>query len=105
LEDLQIRLLTTARRRSACPYYDTIDFFARDKIEDIIAGLQEGKQIVIKSGVKAKLESIPLSQWSIANLAIMYHLMGERKLVGKGVVDYLLFTTKVYQLTQRFENR
>jgi len=73
-----IHLLTMARGRSACPYYDITDFVAWDTIEeDILAGTKEGKQIVVKSRVKAKLDSITLSQWSIANLALLYRLMRE----------------------------
>ena len=59
--------------------------------------------MVIKSGPKEpKLESFTLSQWSIANLAILYRLVNEGKLVGSSLMDYLSYTTKVYQLVQRF---
>ena len=34
----------------------------------------------------------------------MYKLMGEGRLVGQGVVEYLSYMTKLYQLTQRYEN-
>ena len=87
-QDPQIHLLTRASGRSACPCYDITDFVTGEKTADITAESQEGKYIVIKSGDTAKLESITLSQRSIANLAIMYRLLGERKLVWKGVVDY-----------------
>ena len=59
---------------------------------------------MVKSGVKPKIETITLSQWSIANLVILYKLLGEGKLLDQGVIDYLSYTTKVYQLTQRYEN-
>ena len=66
--------------------------------------MYEGIQIVIKSGAKPKLDGITISQWSIANLAILYVLVGEGKLVGQAVLDYLAYSTKIYQLTQRYEN-
>ena len=50
------------------------------------------------------MEAITLGQWSIANLAIMYNLLSEGKLVGNAVMEYLSYTTKIYQLTQGYEN-
>ena len=56
-----------------------------------MAGIHEGGQIILKSGVKPKLESLTLSQWSIANLAILllYTVVGEGKLEGNGMLYYL----------------
>ena len=34
----------------------------------------------------------------------MYRLLGEGKLGDEGVIDYLSYSTKIYQLTQRYEN-
>ena len=63
-------------------YFDIVDFIGRDTVEEeVVAGKHEGKQIVVKSGVNPKLESVTLSQWSIVNLAIMYKLMREGRLV------------------------
>ena len=71
--------------------------------EDLIIGGQGDQQLLIKSGPKKlRLESLTLSQWSIANLAILYNLVGDGKLVGASLMDYLSYTTKVYQLVQRF---
>ena len=72
--------------------------------EEVVAGTHEGRQIIIKSGAKPKLDSLTLSQWSIANLAILYMLLGEGKLDEQGMVDYLSYTTNIYQLIQRYEN-
>ena len=41
--------------------------------------MHDGSQLVVKTGSKAKLEAITLSQWSIA---IMYTLLSEGKLVS-----------------------
>ena len=39
--------------------------------------MHEGGQIILKSGVKPKLESLTLSQWSIASLALYSGWRGE----------------------------
>ena len=104
-QDPQVHLVASATGRSGNVHYDVIDFIAKDAVEEeVVAGTQEGRQIIVKSGVKPKLEGITLSQWSIANLAIMYRLLGEGKLGDEGVIDYLSYSTKIYQLTQRYEN-
>ena len=66
-------------------------------------GGQGDQQIVVKSGQKRpKLENMTLSQWSVANRAILYQLVRENKLQGPSLFDYLSYTTKVYQLVQRY---
>ena len=58
--------------------------------------------MTVKSGPKKpKLENLSLSQLSIANLAILYKLVGEEKLVGPALMDYLSYSTKFYQLVQK----
>ena len=60
-------------------------------------------KIVLKSGPrKPKLDNVSLSQWIVANLAILYKLQGESKLTGEGLLDYLLYTIKICQLVQRY---
>ena len=104
-QDPQIHLLSAATGKSACAHYDVVNFIGKETVEEeIVAGSHDGKHIVVKSGVKPKIETITLSQWSIANLVILYKLLGEGKLLDQGVIDYLSYTTKVYQLTQRYEN-
>ena len=61
------------------------------------------QQVIVKSGPKKpRLENITLCQWSVANLAILYKLVGENKLQGPSLMDYLSYTTKIYQLVQRY---
>ena len=68
----------------------------------LIGGKGEQK-LVIKAGPKKPpLESLNLSQWSVANLAILYKLVNEGNLVGLSMMDYLSYSIKVYQLIQRF---
>ena len=53
-------------------YHDITDFVSRDRVEEqVIAGTHDGTQVIIKTGGKVKLESLTLSQWSIANLPIL----------------------------------
>ena len=100
--DPQIHI-ATATGKSVTGYYDICDFAQCSIEEETIIGGQGDQQIVVKSGPrKPKLENLTLSQWSIANLAIIYKLVGENKLGGGSMLDYLSYTTKVYQLVQRF---
>ena len=58
---------------------------------------------IVKSGPKKpRLENLTLCQWSVANLFILYKLVSDMKLVGPALMDYLSYTTKVYQLVQRY---
>ena len=100
--DPQIHI-ASATGKSTSAYLDICDFVPHTIDEDLVVGGQGEQQLVIKSGPKKpKLESLTLSQWSIANLAILYKLVNEGKLVGPSLMDYLSYTTKVYQLVQRF---
>ena len=95
--------IASATGKSTSTFYDVCDFVPHSVDEDLVVGGQGDQQLVIKSGPKKpKLESLTLSQWSIANLAILYKLVNDGKLVGPSLMDYLSYTTKVYQLVQRF---
>ena len=60
-QDLQIHLLSSASCRSAQAFHDIVDFVGRDTMEEtVVAGMHEGVQIILKSGVKPKLESVTL---------------------------------------------
>ena len=100
--DPQIHI-ASATGKSASTFLDICDFVPQSTEEDLVIGGQGDQQLLIKSGPKKpRLESLTLSQWSIANLAILYKLVGDGKLVGASLMDYLSYTTKVYQLVQRF---
>ena len=89
--------------KSTSTFYDICDFVPHTVDEELVVGGQGEQQLVIKSGSKKpRLESLTLSQWSIANLAILYQLVNDGKLAGPSLMDYLSYTTKVYQLVQRF---
>ena len=51
---------------------------------------------------KPRLDTVILAESSVANLVIMYRLLGERKKEAFNILDYLLYTTKMCQLVQKF---
>ena len=56
--DPQVHLVSSATGRSCNVYYDVVDFIAKDTVEEeVVAGTQQGRQIIVKSGVKPKLEA------------------------------------------------
>lgn len=100
--DPQIHI-ATAYGKSAPSYLDICDFVTSNVEEELIIGGHGDQQILVKSGPrKPKLENLTLSQWSVANLSILYKLSREGKLTGPSLMDYLSYTTKVYQLVQRY---
>ena len=95
--------IASATGKFTSVFYDICDFVPHALEEDVLIGGQGEQQLVIKAGPKKpRLESLTLSQWSVANLAILYKLVNEGKLVGPSMKDYLSYSTKVYQLVQRF---
>lgn len=63
-----------------------------------------GGQLIYKSGpAKPKLESISLSDWSVANLSIMYKLLESGDLASTSQHDYLSYTKRIYQLVKFYE--
>ena len=100
--DPQIHL-SSAAGKSTPSYLDICDFVQSSIEEEVVLGSQGDQQIIVKSGPKKpRIENLTLSQWSVANLAILYKLVGENKLQGSELMDYLSYTTKIYQLVQRF---
>ena len=58
------------------------------KKNDVVLGGQGNQQIVVKSGPKKpRLENLTLSQWCVANLSILYRLVGDNKLAGLALMD------------------
>ena len=101
--DPQIHI-SSASDKSVSNYIDICDFVQSTMVEeDVILGGQGDQQIVVKSGPnKPRLDNLTLSQWSVANLSILYKLVSDNKLGGTALMDYLSYTNKVYQLVQRF---
>ena len=91
--------IATATGKSIFQHYDICDFVPHTVDEELVIGGQGDQQVVVKSGPKKP--KLTVSQWSIANMAIIYKLVGEGRLAGSALMDYLSYTTKVYQLVQK----
>ena len=101
--DPQIFLESAASGKSVSTHLDITDFISNTVEEEIIVGGNGTQQVIVKSGPrKPKLENVTLAQWSVANLAILYRLVGESKLHAGNILDYLSYTTKICQLVQRY---
>lgn len=101
--DPQIYLAAAASGKSNPTFYDITEFVTGNMEEEIVVGGNGAQQVVLKSGPKKpKIESVTLAQWSVANLAILYRLLGDGKLNATNILDYLSYTTKICQLVQRF---
>ena len=95
-------LQAAASGKSNPSYYDITEFVTGNVEEEIVVG-RNGAQQVLKSGPKRpRLEPITLAQWSVANLAILYRVLDEGKVQATNILDYLSYTTKIWQLVQRF---
>ena len=100
-QDPQVHI-ATATGKSSSAYYDICDFVPKAVEEEVVIGGQGEQQIVVKAGPKKpKLENLTLSQWSVANLAILYKLVADGKLKDESLMDYLSYSTKIYQLVQK----
>ncbi|XP_062605897.1 uncharacterized protein LOC134267691 [Saccostrea cucullata] len=104
-QDPQIYLKSLSAPTSS-QYHDIVDFVnlaAASQSERVLSNNEDG-QLVFKSGPsKPKLENISLSQWSVANLAILQKLLQENALSPNHMLDYLSYTTRVYQLLASYE--
>ena len=101
--DPQIHLSSVAGKSVSVNYLDICDFVQTNVEEEVVLGGHGDQQVIVKSGPKKpRLENLTLSQWSVANLAILYHLVNGHKLQGSSLMDYLSYTTKIYQLVQRY---
>ena len=79
--------------KSAPNHLDICDFVQTCVEEEVLLGAQGDQQIDVNSGLKKPcLENLTLSQWSVANLALLYKLIGENKLQGKSLLDYRSYT-------------
>ena len=99
--DPQIHLSSAAGKSTS---YLDICYLAQSCVEEeVVLGSHGDQQFIDKSRPKnPRLENMTLSEWSVANLAILYKLVGENKLQGPALMDYLSYTTKIYQLVQRY---
>ncbi|CAC5422338.1 unnamed protein product [Mytilus coruscus] len=101
-QDPQIYLKSLNSSGSSVVYYDIVDFVQSSGgffDEEKLISKSDCGQLVFKSGPsKPKLETVTMCQWSMANLAILHKLLGEVLLDHGQVLDYLSYTTRIYQL-------
>lgn len=70
-----------------------------DSDDKLMVSQASSGQLVFKSGpAKPKLESLSVTQWSMANLSILQKLMFTGELSNDHVADYLSYTMRVYHL-------
>ena len=78
--DPQIYLQAAASGKSSPSYYDITDFITGNVEEEILVGGNGPQQVILRPGPKKpRLGTVTLAQWSVANLAILYRLLGEAK--------------------------
>ena len=100
--DPQIHI-ASATGKSVDTYYDICDCVPSNIEKEVLVGENGEQSIIVKSGPKnTLLENLTLSQWSVANMAILCKLLGEGKLNEPPLLDYLSHTTKIYQLVQQY---
>ncbi|CAC5401158.1 unnamed protein product [Mytilus coruscus] len=65
--------------------------------EEKLVSEASGGKLVFKSGpAKPKLETLTVTQWSMANLSIMHKLLAVGDLASSQVMDYLSYTMRLY---------
>lgn len=102
-QDPQVCLKSLGQQQNV-QYYDIVDFAnlsgsLYSNVEDRVLSNAEGGQLVFKTGpAKSKLESLNISQWSLASNAILYRLLEDRKLAIENVLDYVSYVSNIYQL-------
>ena len=105
-QDPQIYLKSLGCPRSQTCHYDIVDFIDMSGAslrEEFVSGSANG-QLIFKSGpAKPKLDQVNQTQWSIANLAIMYRLLQEGTLEQASILDYLSYSTRLYQLLAAYD--
>ncbi|CAC5393939.1 unnamed protein product [Mytilus coruscus] len=83
-------------------YFDITDFLPNTlgvltESEEKLVSEASGGKLVFKSGpAKPKLETLTVTQWSMANLSIMHKLLAVGDLASSQVMDYLSYTMRVY---------
>ena len=98
-QDPQVYLKSVINSKPSC--YNIVDFIdvTNSVSEKVLSAGDDGMEIVCRSGSrKPKLEGITISQWSLANIAILYKLFQEGTLKLEEVFDYLSYTSHIYSL-------
>jgi hypothetical protein len=91
--------------RSTC--YNIVDFVDNhiyNAQSERVLSTGDEFEIVCRAGSrKPRLEQLTISQWSLANLAILYRLVEEGSLSSSEILDYLSHTSQIYSLIASHE--
>lgn len=102
--DPQIHLQMASSRAGRVKALQIVDFCDGASEPDHVVSSEGGIDIVVRTRRgKPTLEDLPITQWTIANLAIMNTLVNEGVLDKTGMLDYLSYTTRVLQLLGRYQ--
>ena len=85
--------------------YDITDFVDSMPNEtDKVVSSNDDYQIICRSGPKKpKLENLAVSQWSVANIAILHKLVQDGTLPLSQTFDYMSYTTYLYRLMNAYD--
>jgi len=102
-QDPQVYLKSVAGSKDQ--HYSIVDFVdAHLDISEKVVSSGDGFDLVYRSGSrKPKLENLTISQWSGANIAILYRLYQDGTLGLANIFDYLSYTTHIYSLISSHE--
>lgn len=102
-QDPQVFLKSSMGSKTS--FYNIVDFVDINQVaSDKIVSLGDNLEFVYKTGPrKPKLEDLTLTQWSGANLAILYRLVQEGTLPMDNIFDYLSYTANIYNLVSSHE--
>ena len=102
-QDPQVYLKSIANVKSQC--LNIVDFVDINyTTTETVVSSNEELEFVCRSGTKKpKLETLTISQWSSANIAILYKLHQDGVLALNEVFDYLSYTSHVYSLISSHE--
>ena len=102
-QDPQVYLKSTTNSKPLC--YNIVDFVDMNfSGSEKVVSTEGDFELVCRTGVrKPKLENVTISQWSGANIAILYKLFQDGALGLSEVFDYLSYTSHIYSLISSYE--
>ena len=97
-QDPQVYLKSVVNNKVQC--LNIVDFVdLNQSVTERVLSTVEDLEFVCRSGSrKPKLDNLTISQWSLANIAILYKLFQEGSIQLHEVFDYLSYTTHIYSL-------
>lgn len=102
--DHESPLVYLAKPKGLKKYHDIADFLS-DSVtgEEQSLGTQDGVELLLKpTQSKGKLDKVTQAQWCMANTRILAELLSSGQLHQCHLADYLAYTVKVCQLTERY---